>query len=83
MSASETELFVFTHARSPVWSRYGLDLALRPLTLGLVALEVHRDASMLSRLADHDTSLKGRALGRFDKALIAARARVDRIYRGA
>ncbi len=83
VSDRETELFVFTHARSPVWSRYGLDLALRPLTLGLVALEVRRDATMLSRLADHDTALKGRALGRFDKALVAARARVDRIYRGA
>lgn len=58
-------------------SRYGPDLAFGPLTLGLVALEAHRDASTLSRLAAHDAELKGRALGRFDEALVAARPPFD------
>lgn len=80
-----TELMVFVHARTPVWSRVGIDLALGRVIIGLVEMEINRDAAMLSRLADHEISLKShppRSLGRFDKAIVAARARLESNYRG-
>jgi vanillate O-demethylase monooxygenase subunit len=60
----------------------GLNLVRMVLTRALVRLEVARDASLLGQLGDTDVSLKGRSLGRFDKALRATRKRIERIYRG-
>lgn len=78
----ETELFVFTHSVQPPWGRLGLNAALFPITRVFLGLEVERDVSMLERLADTSPEIKGNALGRFDKALLLARSRVQSRYHG-
>jgi vanillate O-demethylase monooxygenase subunit len=79
----ETELFTFVYSDSAPWARLGLNALLYPVTHAFVEIEVRRDMRMLSQLADRRSSLDGNRLGRFDKALVAARRRIDRIYRGA
>jgi phenylpropionate dioxygenase-like ring-hydroxylating dioxygenase large terminal subunit len=82
VSPTETDLFTFAYSLQPPWGRYGLNLLMRPLSRRLVDLEIRRDVELVSKLADQSPSLKGNALGRFDKALVAARKRIDRLYRG-
>ncbi len=82
VSATETELFTFAYSLQPPWGRFGLNLLLKPLSRRLVDLEIGRDVELVSKLADRTPSLAGNALGRFDKALVAARKRIDRLYRG-
>ncbi|MBI5517806.1 MAG: Rieske 2Fe-2S domain-containing protein [Deltaproteobacteria bacterium] len=83
VSPEDTELFVFVHAVRPRWTSWRASPLLGALTRAFVHLEVMLDARMLGRLADRSTSLKGRSLGRFDKALVAHRPRIDALYRGA
>lgn len=83
VSARSTELVVFGHASEPPWGRAGLNAVALPLVRALLVEEVRRDKVMIERLADMDPSLKGASLGRFDKALMACRARIARLYRGA
>ncbi len=78
----ETEIFTFVHTDSAPWGRFGLNAALYPLTHLVVEVEVRRDVRLLSLIADKRTSLEGNRLGRFDKALVAARKRIARLYRG-
>jgi vanillate O-demethylase monooxygenase subunit len=82
VSSEETELFVFVHALRPRWTAWRASALLAPLTRAFVHLEVLLDARMLGRLADRSTALKGRSLGRFDKALVAQRARLSTLYHG-
>jgi vanillate O-demethylase monooxygenase subunit len=82
ISAGETELFTFAYARSAPWERGGLNALLMPSSRLFVELEVRLDCRRLGQLADKRPSLEGNRLGRFDKGLIAARKRIDRIYRG-
>jgi nitrite reductase/ring-hydroxylating ferredoxin subunit len=77
----ETDLIVLAYTNATRWER-PLWAALRvPLVMALVALEVRRDGALLDAMGEAPVDLKGRALGRFDKALVAARKRVERIYR--
>jgi len=78
----ETDLFVFAYTNAARWERPVWTTLRAPLVLALVALEVHRDGALLDRMGDAPVELRGRALGRFDKALVAARKRIERIYRG-
>lgn len=78
----ETDLLVFAYTNAARWER-PLAAALRlPLVMALVRLEVERDRALLGRLAGAPLSLRNRALGRFDKALVASRKLLDRVYRG-
>jgi nitrite reductase/ring-hydroxylating ferredoxin subunit len=79
---TETELFVFSHIRSTPWGRFGLNGLIALLSGAFITLEVLLDCRMLARLADKDTSIRGNTLGRFDKPLMAARRKIDRLYRG-
>jgi vanillate O-demethylase monooxygenase subunit len=83
ISPDETELFTFVHSDAAPWRRAGLNAVLYPFTRALVEVEVRRDTRMLSRLADKRPALEGNRLGRFDKGLVAARMRIESIYRGA
>lgn len=76
----ETDLFVFGYTNAPLWR--GLNPLKLLMTRALLHIEVGRDAQLLDRMSDVDPSLKGRPLGRFDKGLIAARRRLETIYRG-
>lgn len=82
ISPDETELFTFAYARAAPWGRGGLNALLLPASRAFVALEIFLDCRMLGRLADKRPSLEGNRLGRFDKGLVAARQRIDRLYRG-
>ena len=82
ITEARTELFTLAYARGAPWGRLGLNAVMLPITRALVDLEVERDRAMLGRLADKSTSIRGNLLGRFDKALVASRQRIDRIYRG-
>jgi vanillate O-demethylase monooxygenase subunit len=64
------------------WSKYGLGSLLWPPLLAAINLELKFDCRVVENIADKRTSLSGNRLGRFDKALVAARSRIDRIYRG-
>jgi vanillate O-demethylase monooxygenase subunit len=78
----ETELFTFVYSDSAPWARLGLNALLYPVTHAFVEVEIRRDLRMLAQLADRRPTLDGNRLGRFDKALVAARRRIDRLYRG-
>lgn len=75
-----TDLFVFAYASQPPWGRRGLNLVIEPLMRRLVATEVDRDVALVERLGPEAVELRGKALGRFDKALTAARKRLARLY---
>jgi vanillate O-demethylase monooxygenase subunit len=77
-----TGLFSFAYGVEPPWARGWLGWIARPLTRVLVDLEIRRDVRVVGDIADRRTSLRGNALGRFDKPLVAARKRIERIYRG-
>lgn len=77
----ETDLFVLAYTNATRWER-PLAAALRlPLVLAMVRLEVMRDCALLAHMADAPLSLRNRALGRFDQALVASRKLLDRVYR--
>lgn len=82
VTESETDVVAFAYSLAPPWERLGLNVLLFGLTRAFVSLEIGRDAALLGRLADKSPSLKGRSLGRFDKALVLARRRLERVYRG-
>ena len=78
--AQTTDLITFVYGCGPQFDNPAKRLLFRPLTKALVALEIERDRAMLGNLADRSTSLKGKKLSRFDKALAENRKRLDRIY---
>lgn len=80
---ARTELVVLGYVSQPPWGRGGLNAVAFPLVRALLLEEVRRDKVMIESLADLRPSLQGASLGRFDKALVASRARIARIYRGA
>jgi phenylpropionate dioxygenase-like ring-hydroxylating dioxygenase large terminal subunit len=55
---------------------------LKPLTMGLVWLEIRDDAKFVPILADTPEDLRGMRLGKFDKPIIHNRKLMRRIYRG-
>ncbi len=77
-----TDLFVLAYTSAARWER-PLAAALRlPALMAMVRLEVARDCRLLGALGDAPLSLRNRPLGRFDKALVASRKLLDRVYRG-
>jgi phenylpropionate dioxygenase-like ring-hydroxylating dioxygenase large terminal subunit len=82
VDAQTTDLFVFAYSSQPPWGRLGLNLVLKPLMRQLVAIELERDVALVERLDEGAIELRGGTLGRFDKALTAARKRLQQIYRG-
>lgn len=80
--AEVTDLFTFAWSSEPPWGRLGINFLLKPLARALVDLEVRLDKRMIERLGESGRELGGRPLGRFDMALLEARRRVDRVYRG-
>jgi vanillate O-demethylase monooxygenase subunit len=79
---ARTELFsfLFVNARMPRWASVAALAIFRPVILRLADLEVRLDKAMLESLASQDPSLDGLKLGRFDKALVACRKRLDAVY---
>lgn len=77
-----TDLIVLAYASSARWRRPLLEAIRFPMTRLLVRIEVGRDARLLDAMEAPPVVLKGRALGRFDKALTASRRHIARIYRG-
>jgi vanillate O-demethylase monooxygenase subunit len=82
IDAHRTELFTFIYTLQPPWGRFGLDGLLARGLRWIGELEIRRDVETVARLADKRTDIAGNRLGRFDKPLLAARTRIDRIYRG-
>jgi vanillate O-demethylase monooxygenase subunit len=82
VSEGETDIVALSYSLAPPWERRGLNVLLFGLTRAFVGLEIGRDADLLGKLADKSPTLKGKSLGRFDKALVLARRRLDRVYRG-
>jgi vanillate O-demethylase monooxygenase subunit len=83
VTPESTELFTLAYSSAAPWSRLGISALLYPVTHAFVDIEVRRDARLLASLADKRTSIDDARLGRFDKGLLAARRRIDRIYRGS
>lgn len=82
VTESETDVVALAFARSAPLGRGGLNIGLKALLKLLVEIEVGRDVELLGKLADKRPDLKGRSLGRFDKALVLSRRRIESIYRG-
>ncbi|MGK4001418.1 Rieske 2Fe-2S domain-containing protein [Sorangium sp. So ce1036] len=76
------EIFTFLFATLGRFSEFGLGALIWPPMRAAMDLELRLDMKILARLADRRGDLRGRVLGRFDKALVASRERIDRIYRG-
>jgi phenylpropionate dioxygenase-like ring-hydroxylating dioxygenase large terminal subunit len=77
-----TKIFSLTYAKS----RYpgpagGLRMA-RWLFRREIDREIRADVTMLHHMADHDVSIEGLKLSRFDKVLGLTRDRINRLYRG-
>jgi len=83
VTAEQTDIVVLTYAVQPPWGRFGFNAIAFLLTRAFVAMEVRNDAKLLDKLADKRTELRGRTLGRFDKALGLTRKRIESIYRGS
>ena len=82
VDAKRTNVTSFVYAKS----RYpgpagGLRLA-KYLFRREVDREVRQDIAMIEGMADHDPSIDGMKLSRFDKVLGMTRERINRIYRG-
>jgi len=77
---SEIFAFLFTELTSK--SMGGLGSLILPVLRSNMNREFTRDMKVVAKLADKRSALKGFVLGRMDKALVAARQRVDRIYHG-
>jgi vanillate O-demethylase monooxygenase subunit len=82
VAAEETDIVALSYSLAPPWQRLGLNVLFFALTRAFLGFEIGRDAELLGRLADRRLDLKGRSLGRFDKALVLARRRLERVYRG-
>ncbi len=78
----ETDLFVFVYTSAGLWARPLLEAVRLPILAALVRLEAGLDARLLGSLSEAPTVLRGRPLGRFDRALLAARRRLATVYRG-
>lgn len=83
LGPERTELFVFAYSTAPPWGSFGYDSVRNKLLSAFVQMEIVLDCRLLGTLADKRTSIKGNQLARFDKALLATRERIERIYRGS
>jgi vanillate O-demethylase monooxygenase subunit len=75
-----TQIFALGYTDAPLWQGLGPLRVL--LARALVSIELSLDARLLARMGEVDVSLAGRPLGRFDKGVLAARKRLDSVYRG-
>ncbi|MEZ4288789.1 MAG: Rieske 2Fe-2S domain-containing protein [Polyangiales bacterium] len=81
ISDTRSSLFVFIYQRAMPWSRMGLASLLRPIMRWIAREEVRRDKKLVESLVDKRTDLRKNPLGRFDKALMLSRGRLESIYR--
>ncbi len=77
-----TDLHVLAYSSASPWGTFGFNAVRHRLLDAFIRMETWFDARLLGSLADKNPAIKGNALGRFDKPLLAARERVERIYRG-
>ena len=77
-----TRVFSVTFAKSRYPGPSGGLRLVRWLMRREINREVNADVSMLHHMAEHDTSIEGLKLSRFDKVLGLTRERIARIYRG-
>ncbi|WP_434043628.1 MULTISPECIES: Rieske 2Fe-2S domain-containing protein [Sorangium] len=77
-----SEMYTFLFASLAPWSKFGAGAVLWPAMQVAMNIELRLDMRLLDRLTDKRGILKGNVLGRFDKPLVIARDRIDRIYRG-
>jgi vanillate O-demethylase monooxygenase subunit len=82
VTGDETDVVALAYSLRPPWARLGLNALLFGITRAFVAMEIDRDVALVGRLADKSPALKGRSLGRFDKALVLSRKRLETLYRG-
>jgi phenylpropionate dioxygenase-like ring-hydroxylating dioxygenase large terminal subunit len=77
-----TRIFALSYAKSRWWlPGGGLPLS-RWYIRHKTEAELRADVEILKDLANHDTSIEGLKLSRFDKSLGLTRERIERIYRG-
>jgi len=80
VDSEQTNLVTFVYS-TIVWGQFGFHLLLKPLLTRLVDYEIRLDQQMVERIADKHITLGEMQLGRFDRALVETRKRIDRIYR--
>jgi vanillate O-demethylase monooxygenase subunit len=78
-----TDLHVCIYSTARPWGRLGLNQVIRRILAGFVRLETFLDKRIVEHLADKSPELRGRKLGRFDKALGENRRRLAQISYGA
>jgi len=81
VSAEITDLIVLAYSSAARWRRPLLEAVRVPLLRALIRVELGRDAALLEAMEEPPIILKGRALGRFDRALVASRKMLARHYR--
>ncbi|MFO0646695.1 MAG: Rieske 2Fe-2S domain-containing protein [Polyangiales bacterium] len=82
ITARETDLIVMAYTSASPWAQPLLSALRLPSMMAMVRIEVERDRRLLASMRDAPTSLRHRALGRFDQGLVAARKLLERVYRG-
>ena len=82
INASQTAVVSFVYAKSRYPGPAGGLRLVKWLFRREIDREVRQDIAMLEHLADHQTSIEGMKLSRFDKVLGLTRERIARIYRG-
>jgi vanillate O-demethylase monooxygenase subunit len=78
----QTDVMAFTLVEDTLAKPLLFPLLVRPLLSALSRLEFSRDQRLMREFATLDTRLSGMQLGRCDKVIGLARARLERIYRG-
>jgi phenylpropionate dioxygenase-like ring-hydroxylating dioxygenase large terminal subunit len=82
IDARQTAIVSFVYAKSRYPGPAGGLRLVKWLFRREIDREVRQDLAMLEHLADHQTSIEGMKLSRFDKVLGLTRERIARIYRG-
>ncbi len=78
----QTSLFTFSYVKSKYPGSKGGTRLFGPYMMSKLNYEIELDRRILEGLADHDTSIDGMKLSRFDRVLGLNRERINRIYRG-
>lgn len=81
VDSAQTDVVTFVYS-TMVWGQFGFHLLLKPVLTRLVDYEIGLDQQMVENIVDKHITLGEMQLGRFDRALVETRRRIDRIYRG-
>jgi phenylpropionate dioxygenase-like ring-hydroxylating dioxygenase large terminal subunit len=79
---NETGIITFAYVKSRYPGPHGWAHLFRWLFRRMLDQEIRLDKYILENLADHDPSIQGLKLSRFDRVLGLNRERIERIYRG-